>query len=177
MTLDTPISDILDLMAERIPSSTLIMRAVPAGNGKFHALYSAPGLIPEIAKTADGRPYEYNSEMEAEWGAGKALVGIFNSPRIRARQNQGRPERYAKISGPEFAMLLQRANITPTFLAYLAGTTPQRVLTWIDGTDNCPHPIRVMLELFIADEKNIDRAEVLTDGVTTERRPAREAGE
>lgn len=174
LTTDTPISNMLELMAERIPSSSYIIRAVPAGNGKFNALYSAPGLIPEIAQSPDGRAYEYNTEQEAEWGAAKAMIGILNSSRRRARDH-GKQERYRKLTGPELAQLIAKIGITPSFLAYIKGTTPERVLKWIDNVENVPHDIRVLLEIFVAFGKPaIDKAEEVTDAVTTERRPARQ---
>lgn len=170
---DASLAEIEALMAHHIPSSTYIMRAVPAGNGKFHALYAAPGLVPDIAKTADGRPYEYNTEIEAEHGAARYRDGLLNTVRRNARSSK--QETYRKLTGPEFAVLLQQANLTPSLMAYLYGTTQQRVMNWIDGVDSVPHPVRVMLELFIADEKNVDIAERVTDGVATERRPRKEA--
>lgn len=160
-------------MADRIPSGIFIIRAVPTASGKFNALYSAPGLIPELAMTRDGRPYLYDTEQEAEWGAAKSLIGVLNSPRVKARQHAGKPERYEKLTGPDFAMLLHRSGISPTFFAYLYGTSNKRVLSWIDGTEAVPHPARIILELFIAHEANIDAAEKVTDRVTTERRPQR----
>lgn len=166
--------DIEEQMAQRISSSVFIVRAVPMGGGKFNALYSAPGLVPAIAESADGRVYEYNSEKEAEAGAAKALIGILNAPRVRARQSEGKPERYQKLTGPEFAVLLQRAELTLTFFAELYGTSQQRVLQWIDSAEDVPHPVRIILELFVADPKNIDRAQAVTNAVTTSRRTERQ---
>ena len=156
-------------MEKPTPSTTYIMQALPLANGRFHALYSAPGLVPDIARAADGRPYEYDTELEAEHGAAQFLYSLKNN--IRRKAKRSKPERYAKITGPEFAALLARSTLTPTLFAYLYGTSQQRVLDWIDDADGVPHPARVLLELFIADEKNIDVAESVTDKVTTERSP------
>lgn len=170
---DMDLAEIEVLMANHIPSSTFIMRAVPLQNGKFQALFAAPGLVPDIAKKADGTPYEYNTEAEAEHGAARTLFRILNGVRRNARS--GKHDSYRKLTGPEFATLLSTANITPNLFAYLYGTRQQRVLKWIDGAEDIPHPVRILLELFIADPKNIDRAESVTDGVTTPIPSRREA--
>lgn len=160
-------------MAERIPSHVYIARAVPVPGGKFQALYSAPGLETAIAKTKDGRPYEYSSEVEAEAGAVRALHGVLNAPRIKARASQGKSERYRKLTGPEFAVLLRQAGVTATWFAYVMGTSVERVLKWVDGVDDVPHPARLLLMLILADERNAGIIEKVTDENTTTRRPER----
>ena len=169
-----------DLMAERIPSHVYIARAVPAPNGKFYALYSGPGLIPAVSQSRDGRPYEYNTEVEAEIGAMRTLYGVLNKPRANARRHGGKPERYKKMTGAEFAVALRMAGpdgVTPSFFSYLYGTSQLKVIGWIDGEDNVPHPARVLLALFAADPKNIDIAEKVTESVTEERKPGRRGGD
>ena len=177
LLLDLPYTDdpkiIEQFMADRVPSNVYFARAVPLPNGKFQAIYSAPGRLPAVSAREDGTPYVYNTEVEAEAGAAMHLHRVLNAPRIEARRSQGKSERYEKLTGPEFAMLMARAGVTATWFAYVYGTTQQRVLGWIDGVDQVPHPARLLLELIIADESNGDLIERITDSVTTSRRPER----
>lgn len=161
-------------MAERVPSHIYFARAVPLPSGKFHAVYSAPGRLPAVSAREDGTPYVYNTEAEAEAGAARHLHRVLNAPRIEAKKHGGKSERYEKLTGPEFAMLLSRAGVTATWFAYVFGTSQQRVLGWLDGVDQVPHPARLLLELILADGANGDIIERVTDSVTTSRRPERE---
>lgn len=170
--------DVLDIaglseedMANRIPSNIFIAKGVPLQNGKFHAVYAAPGLTPVVSSKDDGTPYVYNTEEEAEAWAAKHLHRVLNAPRQKA--NSKAAERYQKLTGSEFAVLLARAGVTRTWFAYVYGTSEQRVFGWIDGVDQVPHPARLLLELIIADEKNAGIVEAVTDQVTTERKPRR----
>lgn len=177
LTNTQPIADNLarllseEEMAERIPSNMFIARAVPTESGRFHALYSAPGFIPAIAADSDGRPYEYLTAEEAEIGAMRTLYRILNKPRVNARRHadHGKPERYRKMTNVEFAVALRNANITPSYFAFLYGTSQTRVIGWIDGTDQVPHPARLLLGLFIDNDRNVDIAQQITNAVTEAR--------
>lgn len=160
-------------MADRIPSSVYIAKAMQLPSGKWQAVFSAPGLVPEVSSSPDGRVFEFNTEEEAERRAWQALLKVLNAPRRQARQSQGKPERYKKLTGPEFAVLLAQAGLTPTFFAYLYGTSQDRVLKWIDGVDDVPHPVRLLLTLFIDNSRNVDLAEKVTNDNTTSSRPER----
>lgn len=139
----------------------------------FIALWIAPGLVADIVRPDGKTPAIFNTEFEAELAGWRRMAEVMNGPRIRANKQQGKPERYQRLTGPEFAEQLRDAGITPTFLAYLYSTSAHRVLTWIDGAEDIPHPIRVLLALFQADEANIDIAEKVTEDCTTERKPRR----
>lgn len=139
----------------------------------FIALWIAPGLVADIVRPDGKTPAIFNTEFEAELAGWRRMAEVLNGPRLRANKNQGRPERYQRLTGPEFAEELRAAGITPTFFAYLYATSQHRVLTWIDGSEDLPHPVRVLLALFQADEANVDVAENVTDKVTTERKPRR----
>ena len=158
-------------MQPKHPSRSYLAKAIPLPNGKYQAQYAAPGLVPYVATNSTGRAYEYNSREEAEVGAMRALFGILNKTRDAA--SSGKPERYSKMTGPEFAIALAEAGLTPTFFAFLYGTSQERVLKWVDGAENCPHPARILLTLFADDQRNIDVAEAVTERVTTSRRPER----
>lgn len=150
-----------------VPSKSYIAKAVPA-NGGFHALFSAPGLLPRLVG-AHAAPQVFTSPAAAEIAAMRALYGILNEP--RQQQARGKDMRYQKLSGPEFAVLLAETGIGLTLFAHLYGTSPDRVQSWIDGVDSPPHPARILLELFKRQPVLVDIAEGVTEAVTTERRP------
>lgn len=139
----------------------------------YVAVWIAPGLVADIVRPDGKTPAVYSTEFEAELAGWRRMAEVLNGPRIRANKQQGKPERYVRLSGPELAEQLRAAGITPSFLAYLYATSQHRVLTWIDGAEDVPHPIRVLLALFRADATNIDIAENVTDKVTSERKPRR----
>lgn len=145
-----------------------------AHSGGFIAFWVSPGLTPAVVRSANGSPTIYTDTHTAELAAWRRMAADLNKPRSKA--TSGKPERYVKMTGPEFAAALQEAGITPTFMAFLYGTSQQRVLDWIDGVPNAdiPHPARLLLALFKFDESNMDICEAITERVTTERKPRRE---
>lgn len=149
------------------PSKTFIAKAIQTSDG-FHAVFSAPGLVPRKVGR-DGHPFAFDSEKEAENAALRALFGALNAP--RETQGRGRDTRYRKLTGPEFAVLLAESKIGLTLFAHIYGTFPDRVQSWIDGTNDVPHPARVLLEIFKAHPKTVDTAERVTEAVATERKP------
>jgi len=162
-------------MPERFPSNVFIAKAMPDGRGSFVAVFSAPGMVPQTLTKRDGSPSVFETEELAEYHAGRAMISALNGPRIKAGANKRAPERYQKMTGPEFAMALSAAGITPTFFAYLYGTSQDRVLKWIDGVEDVPHPVRIVLALFAKSVENVDLAQEVTEAVTTSRRPERSA--
>ncbi|AMX93693.1 MULTISPECIES: hypothetical protein [Mesorhizobium] len=156
--------------------SNPIFRAWAEPNNRgpgFIALWIAPGLVADIVRPDGKTPAIFSTELEAELAGWRRMAEVLNGPRIRANRDQGKKERYQRLTGPEFAEQLRAAGITPTFLAFIYSTSPHRVLTWLDGAEDIPHPIRVLLALFQADERNIDIAERVTEAITTERKPRR----
>lgn len=141
--------------------------------GGYHGTFQAPGLTPDVVRDENGQPRLFPNEHAAKYAASMTMFVVLNKPRVFAGKS-GKPERYTKMTGPEFAVELAEAGITPTFLAYLYGTSQKRVLEWIDGVEAVPHPVRILLRLFQADSRNIDLAEEVTDAVTTERKPRRD---
>lgn len=130
----------------------------------------APGLAPHTMKQ-NGSVLIFDTEDEAKLAGIEELLHILNMPRERDRRTS-KPERYEKLSGPEFANLLAEAGITMKFFCYLYSTTEKRVFQWIDGFNEkgqeelAPHPVRVLLEIFKAFPETIDLAENVTDKVT-----------
>lgn len=145
-----------------------------AHGGGYVAFWGSPGLNPAVLRDPDGNPSTFPTEAAGELAAWRRMAEVLNKPRSEARS--GKPERYQKMSGPEFAGDLQDVGITPSFFAYLYGTSQARAINWIDNVpgEDVPHPARILLGLFKADPVNIDIAEAITARITTERQPRRQ---
>jgi hypothetical protein len=51
------------------------------------------------------------------------------------------------MTGAELAQAMAELHLSPTDIATLYGTDQRRVMKWIDGLEDIPHPIRVILAL------------------------------
>lgn len=151
------------------PAVRHVANAVPHNNGQFLAQYAGPGMIPAYVADRQGQPRYFDSAEDAEVEARRVLFAVLNS----RKRDSSKPERYRRLTGPEFAVLLAEASLTPTFFAYLYGTSPDRVMKWIDGVEDVPHPAMLMLEIMKQRPEAVDIAERATEAVTTTRRPAR----
>lgn len=153
------------------------IEAKPDRNGRgFVAEYYAPGLVPDLVKDRAGNVLTYPDRQSAKLAAAEAMIATLNAPRrYRDVKSNAKNGKYDRLTGPEFAALLQEANITLTLFAEIYGTTMKRAFSWIDGKNDkgepefAPHPARVLLELFKTDQRNIDIAEEVTDRATTPR--------
>lgn len=139
--------------------------------GYYHAFWTAPGMGSRPVKHDNGQFALFESETEAEIGAAQDMFRVLNRPRKFA--NRGKPEVYTKMEANEFAVALGHAGITPSFFAYLYGTSQDKVLKWIDGTDGVPHPARLLLAVFTTTPEAVDVAESVTMQFTKARRPER----
>lgn len=145
------------------------------GNDWYVGKYRAPGLEEYVVLDDCGKPMFFNMEEHALKAAHERLLDTLNSARTLASR-AGKPERYRKLTGPEFAELLREVDITPTFFAELYGTTLQRIMWWIDGAndkgnpESVPHPAYLLLSLMKDRPSIIDKCQDLTDAVTTSRR-------
>jgi len=143
--------------------------------GGYIAEYYAPGLVPEAVKE-NGKVAIFPDKASAELAAYRVRDTILNTPRrysdVKSNAKNGR---YDRLTGPEFAALLQETGITLTLFSEIYGTTMKRAFSWIDGKNDkgeaefAPHPARVLLELFKANPRNIDVAEDVTHKATTPR--------
>ena len=149
--------------------------AIPNVNGDgFLGLYRAPGLAPGYVRDpATNRPLFFPTEEGAIAAASLRLFDVLNAPRLRTVNRSGKTERYQKLTPTELKILVNQAGITWKLLAYLYGTSERRLTEWMNGVnekgqeERAPHPVRVLLELFKADPKNIDIAESVTNSVTS----------
>lgn len=149
------------------------------GSG-FVGCYQAPGITAGLIRDPETREVKiFGTEDAAKLAAAQRLFDIVNSPRQGSVRHLGKDVRYRKLTGPEFAELLRDSGITLTLFCYLYGTSIKRATHWLDGRNEkgdeelAPHPVRVFLELLVANKSNIDIAEQITAAVVTSRSPAR----
>lgn len=158
--------------AETNPSTHYFAKALPAREGGYTAQYGIPGLLPTRLKDETGAIAVFTDAETAEFEAARAMIAVLNS-RSQSLRGRDKPERYRKLTPAELADLLAKANLTPTFFAYLYGTDPGRVLKWLEGNEDIPHPARIMLEVLIAHPDATTVAELATDAITTQIKPRR----
>jgi hypothetical protein len=158
------------------PARRYIAKALPLATGGYLAHFAFPGVPPRYVER-DGQPVTFESARDAEDTARECLFEALNN-----RPSEGtKRERYRLMSGTEFADAVRAAGITPTFFAYLWGTTTERFFQWVDQTPDKsgrvvspPHGVRLLLETWRRFPQTIDLAEVLTEQNTSERSPRRD---
>ena len=149
--------------------------AIPNADGPgYVGLYRSPGLAPGFVRDPETKRLKvFDTEAEAIAAASLRLFDILNTPRLRTVGRSGKSEKYRKLTKQELAILMTEAGISWKFFSYLYGTSERRLTEWMNGVnekgteEQAPHPVRVLLELFKANPKNIDIAEAVTDAVTT----------
>jgi hypothetical protein len=174
------------------PSTRYIAKALPHPNGGYLGQFSFPGGVPQFV-TKGGTPLIYDNERDAEADAAIACIKACNArytfrvqttdpndTGVRSLSNATQ-EVYTKLTGPEFAVLVAEANITPNYFCFLNAIPQERFFQWVDGAkskDNrlyeVPHHVRVLLEIFKRIPQAIDIAEEVTEKVTKQRKPRRE---
>ena len=158
--------------------------AEPHDNGRgYIGLYHAPGLDTGYVWAEDGVLAVFPLADLAELAAKDRLFDVLNGARNLAisQYRHGKPERYRRLTGAEFAVLLKEVNLTPTFFAEIYGTTLKRIISWIDGVNErgheelVPHPAYLLLMRIKDDPSIVDKLEEDTQAMTTVRRPRAEA--
>jgi DNA-binding transcriptional regulator YiaG len=139
------------------PSSRPIANALPT-HGGFVAQFSLPGLTPALVRK-QGKAEVFATEHEAEHAALKACFKLHESRTIDTRKAGG----YRRLTGAELAMLLDRANITVTYFAEIAGVPQHRVMKWLDGEQDIPHSVHILIKLIAASDDNFALAENITE--------------
>ena len=158
------------------PAKRYVAKALPLATGGYLATFAFPGVPPRYVQR-EGQPDRFDSARDAEQAARECLFDALNS-----RPSEGtKRERYRLMSGVEFADAVRACGITPTFFAYLWGTTTERFFQWVDGTPDKsgrvvspPHGVRLLLETWRQFPETIDLAENVTEQNTSERSPRRE---
>ena len=123
-------------------SRIYLVRSAPDRNGYFGE-YSFPGRDVQRVIGNDGRHTIFNTEDEAIAAAGEELCKALNG-RVKSKDRG----RYTRLGGADFAVALHDLNITPGSFAKMYGTNPGRVQKWIDGEEEIPHPVRILLATF-----------------------------
>jgi hypothetical protein len=124
------------------PASRPIAKALPRNN-RWVGQFALPGLVPDQVRER-GELKTFQTADEAETAALRALFGLLVS-RTTA----------------EFAVSLDSADITPTYFAEIYGVPQHRVMKWLDGEQDIPHSVRVLVELLKTPE-NFDLAASIT---------------
>lgn len=136
--------------------------------GGWSASYLVPGLEGPRVVSERGEPLVVPNDVEALAEAGVNLCAYLNE-RTRSRRKHG----YARLGGADLAVALRDLGLTPSEFAILFGTNLDRVIQWIDGEEDVPHPVRVLLALF-ALPGAIALARQITSAATYDKRDAAE---
>lgn len=139
------------------PASRLIAKALPRGD-RFAAQFALPGLIPDLVRDGGG-VRTFPTEREAEVAAMDAVLRLYESRTIDTRKAGG----YRRLTGAELAVLLDELDITPTYFAEIVGVPQHRVMKWLDGEQDIPHSVHVLVKLLVHSDENFDIAEKITE--------------
>lgn len=150
-----------------------IAQAMSAPGGAFHAMYAAPGRTPALVFEGT-EPQLFSTADDAEAKARQVLFDALNargSSTSAFIPNQPGPRRnisFNKMTGAEFAALRAECDLTVAEVAFLWGTTPERVDRWESGADAVPFPLHWALRL-LAEDQNYDAAMEIAEQHVTEK--------
>ncbi|MCW5697347.1 MAG: hypothetical protein KIS96_11530 [Bauldia sp.] len=143
------------------PSRRYFVRSVPVRDG-FLGEFTFPGKDVQRVHPEDGPLFD--DDRYAVAAAGEALCDALND-RTRGTLKHG----YQRMGGAEFAAALADLQITPAEFAILYGSVHKRVMDWIDGNEEIPHPVRILLAAFTLPGA-LQLARQVTSTVTHDRR-------
>lgn len=119
------------------------VRAEPSkGGGGFVGLYAIPGKDEQLARDDDGSVAVFDQEDEAIAAAAEDMVAALN-----ARQIASWKRNYRRMTGAELAVALAELELSPSEFATIDGTSQQRVMQWIDGEEDIPYHVTVLIAL------------------------------
>lgn len=139
------------------PASRRITKALPRG-AKFVGQFALPGLVPDLVKDRNG-VRQFDTEREAELAAMETVLNVYDSRTIDTRSAGG----YRRLTGAELAVLLDEIDITPTYFSEICGVPQHRVMKWMDGEQDIPHSVHVLVKLLAHSDENFDIAEKITE--------------
>jgi len=120
------------------------LRAEPnqSGKGGFVGYYAIPGKDEQLARDDKGAIFVADTEDEAIAAAGEDLCQAMNE-RSKFSYKHG----YVKMTGAELSVAMKELEISPSQLAAHLGTNQQRVMAWMDGEQDIPHTVHLIIEL------------------------------
>lgn len=118
------------------------LRASPnrSGGVGFVGHYSIPGKEEQTARDDTGAIAVFDTEDDAIAAAGEDLCDALNA-RSKFTYKHG----YRKMAPAEFAVALAELEISPSNFAAFYGTNQRRVLDWIDGAQDIPHVVDLLM--------------------------------
>lgn len=138
------------------PASRRISKALARGD-KFAAQFALPGLVPDLVKK-DGRVVLFDNERDAEVAALEATARVYDSRTIDTRKAGG----YRRMTGAELSSDIATLDISLTYFAEIAGVPQHRAMKWIDGEQDIPHSVHVLVKLMLQSKSNLELAERVT---------------
>ncbi len=140
------------------PSSRYFIKAIERRAEGYVGQFSAPGLVPATVQEG-GAEATFQAPENAELAAGRALVDVLNA-RATARPKKAG---YARMSGEELSAAITTLGVTVAELARIVGVPPARAIGWIDGVQDIPHSVLVIVTLLLASAENRTIAVNATD--------------
>jgi len=94
-----------------------------------------------------GPPQVFPTEAAAEAEARRVLFEALNTRNEIKKRANTKPEISIKMTGDEFAVALAEAEIDPKDIAQMWGTSVERIISWLEGEQDVPFPLRWVLPL------------------------------
>ena len=118
--------------------------AVPnrSGRGGFVGQYAIPGKDLQQVRDDNGIIIVFDTEDQAVAAAGEEMCKAMNG-RTKFSYRHG----YKRLGGAQLAVGLKELDISPATFAAFYGTAQRRVLQWLDGEEDIPHPVHLVLTI------------------------------
>jgi len=140
------------------PAAQLIAIAIPHGPG-FLSEYALPGMLPVIVSDPDtGDPVMHMDRKCAEGAARDAVLEAYRRRISDTRKNCG----YVRMTGAEMAALLAHLMLDTEEAAEIIGVPQARVVKWIDGEQDIPHSVNLLLRLLSLNVACLELARAIT---------------
>ena len=110
-------------------------------DGLLYGQFAMPGIVPMLVGEHKGEPRTFRTEEDAYSAACRGLVEIMQARSVNTSKAGG----YARMTPAEFGEALGTVNITATYFAEIYGVPYLRVMKWLDGEQDIPHAVRMVL--------------------------------
>lgn len=138
------------------PASRRISKALPRGD-KFAGQFALPGMVPDLVRDG-GSVALFTSEREAEIAALEACARVYDARTVDSRKAGG----YQRMLPGDLAAAIAELDMTVTLFAEIAGVPQHRAMKWLDGEQDVPHSVHVLIKLMLMNKANLDFAEKFT---------------